>query len=202
MLGKTHMVIGIAATLAVTDPRTLTGMVLAIGGGAIGALISDIDVSSSASHREADRIIALAIGMALGVLVMDKFLHTGIIAAVLKDSGKLRCLIGIVLFIVICAFGKEQPHRSFMHSFLALILLSFSVGLVWEEIVPYFAVGFLSHLITDLFNKKKMKLFYPLKSGVCFGLCYAQGAANNTLFTLGCVVSLAEAALFTARIIL
>ena len=172
MLGKTHMAVGIAATLAITQPSGVSELVLTVGAGSLGALISDIDVGTSNSHRDADKITALSVVVVLAVFAMDYFCNTQIIERIIGSSGYLRIIAGLLLFIGICAFGKEQPHRSFMHSFLALILLSFALGLIWEKAVIYFAIGFLSHLATDIFNKKKVRLLYPMKGGVSLGLLH------------------------------
>lgn len=192
MLGKTHMAVGIAATLAVTQPSGISELVLAVGAGALGALISDIDVGTSNSHRDADKITALSVVVVLAVFALDYFCNTQIIERIIGSSGYLRIIAGLLLFIGICAFGKEQPHRSFMHSFLALILLSFALGLIWEKTVIYFAVGFLSHLATDIFNKKKVRLLYPLKGGVSLGLFHAYGLANDIFFVVGSIVAIIE----------
>lgn len=200
MLGKTHMAVGIASTLAVTQPGNITEMVLAVGVGALGGLISDIDVGTSESHRDADKIVFLSAIVVLAVILIDHFLQTGIASRVIQSSGYGRVIIGALLLIGICAFGKEQPHRSFMHSFLALILLCFAIGLVWEKTVLYFAAGFLSHLVIDIFNKKKVRLLYPLKGGVAFGVFHAHGLANRILFILGSVVAVLEIVLFLVRI--
>ena len=79
-----------------------------------------------------------------------------------------------------------------MHSFLALILLSFALGLIWENAVIYFAIGFLSHLATDIFNKKKVRLLYPMKGGVSLGLFHAYGLANDIFFAIGSIVAIIE----------
>ena len=192
MLGKTHMAVGIAATLAITQPSGVSELVLAVGAGSLGALISDIDVGTSNSHRDADKITALSVVVVLAVFAMDYFCNTQIIERIIGSSGYLRILAGLLLFIGICAFGKEQPHRSFMHSFLALILLSFALGLIWEKAVIYFAVGFLSHLATDIFNKKKVRLLYPMKGGVSLGLFHAYGLANDIFFAVGSIVAIIE----------
>ena len=192
MLGKTHMAVGIAATLAITQPSGVSELVLAVGAGSLGALISDIDVGTSNSHRDADKITALSVVVVLAVFAMDYFCNTQIIERIIGSSGYLRIIAGLLLFIGICAFGKEQPHRSFMHSFLALILLSFALGLIWEKAVIYFAVGFLSHLETDIFNKKKVRLLYPLKGGVSLGLFHAYGLANDIFFAVGSIVAVIE----------
>lgn len=192
MLGKTHMAVGIAATLAITQPSGISELVLAVGAGSLGALISDIDVGTSNSHRDADKITALSVVVVLAVFALDYFCNTQIIERIIGSSGYLRIIAGLLLFIGICAFGKEQPHRSFMHSFLALILLSFALGLIWEKAVIYFAVGFLSHLVTDIFNKKKVRLLYPLKGGVSLGLFHAYGLANDIFFAVGSIVAVIE----------
>ena len=49
MLGKTHMAVGIATTLAVIPPENTRQLLLEVGAGAVGALISDIDVGTSES---------------------------------------------------------------------------------------------------------------------------------------------------------
>lgn len=103
--------------MAVTQPETVPELVLAAGGGAFGALISDIDVGTSGSHRDADKIVMLSAVVLLAVLALDCFFHTGVIEQVVRNSGYGRIIAGILLFICICAFGKEQPHRSFMHFF-------------------------------------------------------------------------------------
>lgn len=192
MLGKTHMAVGIAATLAITQPSGVSELVLAVGAGSLGALISDIDVGTSNSHRDADKITALSVVVVLAVFALDYFCNTQIIERIIGSSGYLRIIAGLLLFIGICAFGKEQPHRSFMHSFLALILLSFALGLIWEKAVIYFAVGFLSHLATDIFNKKKVRLLYPLKGGVSLGLFHAYGLANDIFFAVGSIIAVIE----------
>ena len=64
----------------------------------------------------------------------------------------------------------------------------------------YFAVGFLSHLAIDVFNKKKVRLLYPLKSGVAFEVFHAHGLANRILFILGSIVTVLEIVLFLVRI--
>ena len=186
------MAVGIAATLAITQPSGVSELVLAVGAGSLGALISDIDVGTSNSHRDADKITALSVVVVLAVFAMDYFCNTQIIERIIGSSGYLRIIAGLLLFIGICAFGKEQPHRSFMHSFLALILLSFALGLIWEKAVIYFAVGFLSHLATDIFNKKKVRLLYPLKGGVSLGLFHAYGLANDIFFAVGSIIAVIE----------
>ncbi len=199
MLGKTHMVVGIAASLAVTMPEKVTYVIMATGAGAIGALISDIDVETSSSHKDANRIVFATVAITIVSLILEYFAGFGIIDNVRQDSVLFRMVVGALLFVGICAFGKEQPHRSFMHSILALLLLDFSLALIYTPIVPYFTAGFISHIVLDLLNKKKVKLFYPLKKGICFNLFKAGGTANKMFFVCGCFLTVAELVFFLFR---
>lgn len=201
MLRKTHLAAGVAATLIATQPNTLSELLLAVGGGSIGALISDIDSGTSASHKDADRITLATIGILAGTAALDYFFHTNIISRIIASSGYARLTGGILLFLAICAFGKEQPHRSFMHSFLALFLLDLAAGIVWKNIIPYFTVGFLSHLALDLFNKKRVKLLYPFKRGIAFDLCRSDGIVNKSAFLVGSFLIAIELWSFVLRLL-
>lgn len=73
--------------------------------------------------------------------------------------------------------------------------------MIWEKAVLYFAVGFLSHLVTDIFNKKKVRLLYPMRGGVSLGLFHAYGLANRIFFMVASAVVAIELLLFVARIV-
>ena len=60
MLGKTHMAVGVAASMLLFQPNTLPELIFGAGAAAIGSVISDIDCSSSESSRRADKIIFAA----------------------------------------------------------------------------------------------------------------------------------------------
>ena len=93
-----------------------------------------------------------------------------------------------------------MPHRSFMHSFTALAALDAALCLIYPSIAVYFTIGFLSHLATDIFNKKKVRLLYPMKGGVCLNLFHAYGTANTVFFIAGCAVTALETILLLVRI--
>ena len=59
MLGKTHMAVGTAAGLLIMQPQNITELILGTGAAMIGSVISDIDIGTSDSHKEADKIIGL-----------------------------------------------------------------------------------------------------------------------------------------------
>ena len=73
MTGKTHAAVGLGTVLAVTQPSTVSGLVLAAGTGMLGALISDIDVGTSKSHKDADRITLIAVLLVAAEIALNCF---------------------------------------------------------------------------------------------------------------------------------
>lgn len=192
MLGKTHLAVGIAASFAVLQPTSLPELMVGLGAAAVGALISDIDVDTSSSHNDADVITTMTVISVVLVIVLDKLFDIGVYRILREKSNLGRVIAGALLFVGVCAYGKETPHRSFMHSILALVILFGLVGLILPMAAPYFAVAFLSHLAIDMLNTKHVRLLYPLPGGFCLGLCHANGMVNGLLFLAGCVVAVAE----------
>lgn len=166
MLGRTHFFIGTAAALAVLQPQTVPALVAGAGAAAIGGLISDIDVGTSQAHRDADKIITETVAVAVLTILAEYKLNLGIYRRLTSDSSVLRLLAGTAAFLLICAYGKQQPHRSFMHSFAALALLTACVDIIYPDASAYFAVGFLSHLVLDFFQPETGKAVLALEEGI------------------------------------
>lgn len=192
MLGKTHLVVGIAVSMVILRPDTLPELIVGLGASSVGTVISDIDVGTANAHKDADKICAIAVAALVAVAVIEEIFHLGIYERLMERNNLLKILVGAFGFIGVCAFGKEQPHRSFMHSFLALILLSILVRTMFPMAMPYFALAFLSHLATDIFNFKKVKLWYPLKDGICLKMFHAKGVANRTMFLVAGAIAVVE----------
>lgn len=123
---------------------------------------------------------------------MEYYFSYPIIDNLTNDSPLLRGLAGVTSFLALCSFGKEQPHRSFMHSFLGVLLLSASMYLVLPTGTLYFAVSMLSHMVLDTLNYKKVRFFYPHKKGLSFNLCPAKGHWNDWIFNVALVIILLE----------
>ncbi len=190
MQGKTHFVTGIAASLAICRPQSFPLLVAGTGVAAVGSVISDIDVGNSSAHHDADKIIAAIIAAIAAVVIADLYLHLGIYERLLSGSSQPKLLTLALIFLVICAFGKSTKHRSFMHSFAALLALSACLYLSVPVLTPYFAIAFLSHLALDFFNRKKERLFWPSKKGYGFGLCTSTGLLNKIFFFVGLVAAI------------
>ena len=188
MLGKTHLAVGVATILVFLPPENFRQLLIEMGAGAVGALICDIDVGTSISHKDADRMTGLTISVIAVVIALDYFYNMNIVRQICQRESLFRIILGILIFVGICTYGKEQPHRSFMHSFLALILLEISIWIVYPEFMIPFGVGFLSHLATDIFNRRKVRLLYPMQGGVSLGLFSAKGIVNSIFFIVASIV--------------
>ena len=62
MTGKTHLSVGTAAAICVTQPQTLSSLLLCLGTAAIGSVISDIDVTTSDSRTAKQNLHTHLIG--------------------------------------------------------------------------------------------------------------------------------------------
>lgn len=199
MTGKTHVAVGTATTMIVTQPSTLKELLLCMGVSIIGSVICDIDVTTSESHQTLNKILGIILVVSVLLAFAEYQWSVGILSAMLNNSNHFRLFLGAVIFFGICIFGKEQPHRSFLHSILGLALLSMAVYILSPTLVPYFAVAMASHIVIDTLNHKKVKLFYPLPGGIRFGLCSADGIVNSLLFKAGSLAVIVEIILSLSR---
>lgn len=191
MQGKTHLAVGTAAALAILQPQTMPELIAGTGAALIGSVICDIDVGTSESHEKADQVIAFSILMLCAVAAAEWFWHIGIIRIILSSSNLTRICLSAAVMLLLCAFGKEQPHRSFMHSFPALIAFTGCVSVILPPVASYFGIAFFSHMAIDFLNKKGLQLFYPLRARISLKLCSADGAVDRIMRWIGTVAAVA-----------
>lgn len=183
------MAVGVASSLLLLPPKNVQELVLGTGAAAVGAVISDIDVGTSDSHREADKIIAVFVIAIAALVVVEYIWHLGLYNKIVRNTNTERIVIAAAGFLLICAFGKEQPHRSFMHSILGLISLTGCVTVFLPMVSSYFAVAFLSHLAIDLLNRKGLRFLFPVKKGFSLDLCSSSGLVNQCMLWIGTAAS-------------
>lgn len=200
MTGKTHVSVAMASTLLLTQPQSIKELALCLGVTSVGAVISDIDVSTSESHEAIDRILCIVIIAAIALGFAEYKWHVGIVESFKNNSSIMRLMAGIVGVLGICIFGKNQPHRSFMHSALAVGLLSGAVYIILPDAVPYMIISMSSHILIDTLNKKKVHIFYPIPGGIGFNLCHAQGFVNNTIFKVASLLTIVNLVYFAGKI--
>ena len=188
MLGKTHLAVGMGAALAMTQPTTLGGCFAALIGGTVGGILPDVDAIRTDRKKGATESQGAACMLTMVLLVLDSVLSTGLWAGIAaRDRDTLTA--GGVLFIALWFFSFWSAHRSFTHSLAGVCLFTVAVQLLCPDIAGAFLVGYVSHLVLDLLNKRPLKLFYPLDDGVCLGLFYANRTANSLCLYAGCALT-------------
>lgn len=192
MMGKTHIAVGVATALFAVQPNDIQGCMLGIVGGATGGILCDIEVRSNRRFRDA--LHARYIVAALVAIAFILGLATGSSTTKTLFNVDIRMLaVGSVLILATGTYSRLlSKHRGFSHSLLALALFTLGVGLVLAPLALAFAVGFLSHIVLDLLNKKPVQLLFPSKkANWCLRWCYANGTTNKVLLVLGCLGSVA-----------
>mgnify|MGYP000945358721 FL=1 len=95
----------------------------------------------------------------------------------------------MALLVAVLACGRASGHRGFSHSLLGLVVAVAAVRLAYPPLVTYFAMGYVSHVLLDLLNKRPVRLFWPVGRGVSLGACKAGGVLDNVLCALGVLVA-------------
>lgn len=103
----------------------------------------------------------------------------------MQERNFLLIGIGAVAYLILWVIGYNSDHRKFTHSFLAMLLFSTAVYFLCPIILGTYSIGYLSHLLLDLLNKKRVSLFYPIGKGMCLNLCYARKSANKVFMYFG-----------------
>lgn len=202
MQGKTHIAGAVALTTLITQPKSVGEFLLCVGVSAVGGAICDIDVDGSIGSKQLKRVSGFGTVVLL-ILVVALLTGKAEFSAIMdRDNSLVRTAFGIVAMFCLCWFGKNQPHRTFMHSLLGIALMTLASYLVFTEIWVYMLLGMLSHVVLDLFNKKKIPLLYPLKKPkFALGLCHADSLANTVLFYVFSVVCVFEVGYYVYRLV-
>jgi len=185
MLAKTHIALGYSSCLLITRPSTPFELITCLGISVIFSEISDVDATSSESKKNLAKVTSATAAGILMIFAGDYYLGTNISEHLRNSSYIMRYIIAFIFLLVICIFGEHQPHRSFMHSFAGVAAMCAGTYVIFPSGVKIVLVSMLSHIAADLLNRKKIRLFYPLKKGsFCMNLCNSDGSVNMLLFLL------------------
>lgn len=190
MMSRTHISFGVATSLLAAQPKTVSGCFVAVLGGSIGGIISDIDMRSNKYCRDALYGRLIVVGIIVITLFADWVFGFQILESILSFQRRLVVTIGAILLGVTFIFGTFTSHRTFTHSFLGLALMSTAIYMVCPTLFASFVIGFLSHILLDVINKKPVELLYPKKWGFCLGICYADKLADKVFMILSVASSL------------
>lgn len=185
MMSKTHVTVGIASSLglALVFPNSAQIVLASIAFGALGGTTPDVDILDDDYKHDALIGQLISFGLCGLMLGLDWLLHSGILSYMLDH--KILAIIGGIGFVILYIIGFSANHREFTHSLLSLILFSIAIAFVYFPAVPFFAIGYFSHLAIDLLNKKGIQLFFPLNPKPCLKICYANKTGNKVLMFVG-----------------
>lgn len=186
MTGKTHVAIGIAAALTITQGQSLENQLIMVVTTALSSLFPDLDHPNSKLNQKIlfikNKFFKTLFYLAFAALLFYAYISTEIPALLFLSiaSG----LIGI------------SVHRGFTHSLLGLLSYSLLVKFIASEYnIEYvyrgFVLGFTLHLIADFFTSQGIKLFYPVKKNISSPLVIkTNNSAEKLIFLVLSIYSL------------
>lgn len=175
MDGQTHAALGAAIALVVIRPAEPATLIATAAVGAFAGILPDIDTGGKVApiiHKITAAFICIVC-----FFVGQAALTGSTVIESIDGSGIAVNLLGLAILIGFSIFGGTQPHRGFTHSVLAMLIASFSAYLIFKNLALAFCIGYASHLLIDLVNKKGEQLLYPMPNRWCFNLCKANGLA-------------------------
>ncbi len=184
MMSKAHIAVGAAVGLAFAQAGSVESCIAAVMGGCAGGIVADCDITPSRAHKDALIGRLIVVGLTLACLAIDRYVSAGLCDYLLEHIG-MRLVVGVGLLVALVAIGAHTNHRSFTHSLVAMAAFCAAAWLICEPVMPYFALGYASHLVLDVTNKQGIRLIWPAKAKVSLGLCSAKGVANTAAMVLG-----------------
>lgn len=181
MTGRTHLAVGVAAALVAAGPTAgLTGLTVAAAGGAVGAVLPDLDVRDTA-HPWRERLARVGAAVLLVCALALDAARGASLARAATERGLGPVLLGAVALLALACAARLSAHRSFAHSLLALAGFTVATHLVCPPLAPSVALGFATHLALDALNHCGLRLLWPLRHGFAADLCKTGGVADACL---------------------
>lgn len=187
MNGEVHMAVGTAAAtgMALVLPQMQASdmkmLGLGIGCAIIGALMPDIDANGESKIKKQFRKTLTFLACGLVATIVYGY-STGSLDSIVNQFLHTRAFFGLAGFLVLSIIGYMSGHRQFTHWLLACVLFTTCWYIMFgQTFAIWFGLGYLSHILIDLLNKKPIKLFFPLPLKVMFGICYADSALAKAI---------------------
>ncbi len=164
MMARTHISIGCAAGFAAANALGMQPgpeYLLAV---ALGSMLPDIDHPGGKINRK-----ILPRSKKIDKMAVYTIMAIGAGYLYVKNSNMAVALYAIPLFLMI-AFSK---HRGITHSILGSGIFIFSIHSISFEfgnsafVIP-FAIGYIMHIVSDMFTSAGIQLFYPVKKRIKF----------------------------------
>jgi inner membrane protein len=171
MQGKTHVLIGTAASVLLIGKFGFKPDILAIAAAAVGSLIPDIDHPKSMINQKI---------LPVNNKLMKILAYAGGGAFLLYKNMGLRSPLLTMIGIFLIMVGLSH-HRGFTHSIIGTAAVSAIVFMLFksygmENVRIAFIIGMISHLVADYFTTGGIEIFYPIsKRNFSFPITIATG---------------------------
>ena len=182
---KTHVALGNLVALAAVNPGSINSLLITVGFASLGGIFPDVDLKDSTTDKLFDRLITSLITVIVIGIFINYLFDINLYTKIKEYNSVFNYILCICIFTVMAYMGSKTHHRSFTHSALGLIMYTLILSYAFSKAVtvPFF-LAYLSHILIDLFNRKGLTLFYPVKSRFCLNLCDSNGTINNLAFSL------------------
>lgn len=178
MTGRTHLAVGAAAAMLAAGPGAgLTGLAVAAAGGAVGAVLPDLDVRDTA-HPWRERLTRAGAAALLAGAVAFDAVNGATLAREAAARGGGPLALGAVGLVALACVARLSAHRSFSHSLMALAAFAAATYLTCPSLAPYVALGFATHLVLDALTYRGLRLFWPASHTLSARLCKTGGIAD------------------------
>lgn len=197
MTGKTHMAVGLtAASLLLPHSNNRVEFGVTLGFAVMGALMPDVDQRQSILGHVINIIMISLLTILIFIkgigflpqykaFFQNNYIFHGIFQTLTKNilpDSNIFTILASILIIINIIIARKTGHRHFAHSILGLVSFSLGIFLLFgKSLVIPFAIGFISHMVIDLFNHKGEKIFYPSKLGICFNLIKSGSTADHAI---------------------
>lgn len=155
----------------------LTGLAVAAAGGAVGAVLPDLDVRDTA-HPWRERLTRAGAAALLAGAVAFDAVNGATLAREAAARGGGPLALGAVGLVALACVARLSAHRSFSHSLMALAAFAAATYLTCPSLAPYVALGFATHLVLDALTYRGLRLFWPASHTLSARLCKTGGIAD------------------------
>lgn len=173
--------VGIATLLLTANDITtiIGGTTLAL----IGSLIVDIDTDKSKGAKLLkESFKGVVVLIILGIIFQTQH-NVNVLNYITENKTITQRFVGLGILVVALIIGKFSSHRGFTHSLIGIVSYTIPVYMLVGSLYTWFLIGYIAHILADMFNKKEVRLLYPLKNGICLKLCSSDGVVDKILFS-------------------
>ena len=191
MTGRTHVAAGVATALALAaglgGGTSVPTLACAATGGALGAVLPDLDVRNAARPLQ-DRMARIAAATLLASAIGIDAAGWPLVRHA-TGAGLGEVALGVAALVALCCAMRLSAHRSFSHSLLALAGVFVATRLACAPLAPFVAAGMASHLALDLLTYRGLRLFWPARRGLSLRLFHSGGIVDEYCLVVAAIVA-------------